>query len=144
MHHEILEPGRAVFRIGAVAELLGVHPRTLRLYEERGLITPERVRSQRRYSHNDIRWLGCLRGLIHEDGYSIDAITKLLEFVPCWELRKCPAEIRETCTAAINRRLPCWEIAARTCQRAEEMCSVCEVYIQANEAASAVADDPAE
>ena len=123
------DAARAVFRIGSVAELIGVHPRTLRLYEDRGLVTPSRTRGQRRYSQNDIGWLRCLRRLIHEEGYGLDAIAKLLEFAPCWELRDCPAEIRETCEAAHDRHLRCWQINQRVCSRGEGLCETCEVFI---------------
>ena len=36
------EPGRGVFMISVAAELAGMHPQTLRIYETRGLITPKR------------------------------------------------------------------------------------------------------
>lgn len=127
---ETQDAARAVFRIGAVAELLGVHPRTLRLYEERGLVEPGRKRGQRRYSQNDIRWLRCLRRLIHEEGYSLDAIVKLLDFAPCWELRDCPPNQREGCAAAQDRRLRCWQISERVCSHSQESCEHCEVYLR--------------
>ncbi|NSW55961.1 MAG: MerR family transcriptional regulator [Armatimonadetes bacterium] len=117
-------------RIGAVARLLGVHPRTLRLYEERGLVLPERVRGQRRYTAADVRWLNCVRSLIHEHGYSIDAIIKLLDFAPCWELKDCPEEVRISCQAATDRRLPCWQIARLTCRLGGKSCNDCPVFLR--------------
>lgn len=133
VREEGLDAGRAVFRIGAVAEILGVHPRTLRLYEERGLVKPARKRGQRRYSQNDILWLRCLRRLIHEEGYGLDAIVKLLEFAPCWELRDCPPEVRENCGALQDRRLRCWQISERVCPHGLGSCESCEVYIRDKE-----------
>ncbi len=127
---DIIDPSRPVFRIGAVAELLGVHPRTLRLYEEHGLLKTVRKRGQRRYSHNDIRWLRCLRRLIHEEGYSLEAISRLLDFAPCWELCNCPPEVRQNCEAAHDRRLRCWQIAQRTCKRGAGSCEECEVFLR--------------
>jgi len=120
-------------RIDAVARLLGVHPRTLRLYEERGLVLPERVRGQRRYTSADVRWLKCVRSLIHERGYGIDAIIKLLDFTPCWELKDCPEEVRTNCQAATDRRLPCWQIARLTCRRGGKSCDDCPVFLRAEE-----------
>jgi len=125
---DICESTRAVFRIGTVADLLGVHPRTLRLYEERGLVEPVRRRGQRLYSQNDVRWLRCLRRLIHEEGYGLDAIIKLLDFAPCWELRDCAPEVRSRCEAFRDRRLRCWQIAQRTCPRSGDSCEECDVY----------------
>ena len=122
------DDARPVFRIGDVAELLGVHPRTLRLYEERSLVTPARRRGQRRYSHNDVRWLRCLRRLVHEEGYGLDAISRLMDYAPCWELRNCPAEVRDSCPAARDRRLRCWQLCERACRTGDTSCEQCEIY----------------
>ena len=128
MVDEPVDASRAVFRIGAVAELLSVHPRTLRLYEERGLIVPARKRGQRCFSQNDIRWLRCLRRLVHEEGFSLEAVRRLLDFAPCWELRDCPQEVRDGCEAAQDRRLRCWQIRDRVCRDGDTSCERCEVY----------------
>src|SRR5436309_13210260 len=46
---------RAVYVISVAAELAGVHPQTLRIYERRGLLDPARtVGGSRRYSERDI------------------------------------------------------------------------------------------
>jgi MerR family transcriptional regulator/heat shock protein HspR len=131
----LLESDRPLLRIGEVAEMLHVHPRTLRLYEERGLVTPARKRGQRRYSRNDVVWLSCLRQLLHEDGYSLNAIARLLEFMPCWELRGCPREIYQPCTAARERRLECWEVVERVCRNGRGGCSQCPIAANMREEA---------
>ena len=49
------EPSGGFYLIGIVAELAGVHPQTLRLYERRGLISPRRSAGKtRRYSDADL------------------------------------------------------------------------------------------
>ena len=48
---------RPVYPIGIVAEMLGVHPRTLRTYEQEGLIRPSRRGGKRFYSEIDLRWV---------------------------------------------------------------------------------------
>lgn len=49
------EPGRGLFSIAVAAELTGLHPQTLRLYEREGLIDPARSAGGiRRYSPDDI------------------------------------------------------------------------------------------
>jgi MerR family transcriptional regulator, heat shock protein HspR len=46
---------RAVFVISVAAELAGVHPQTLRIYERKGLVRPKRtLKNSRRYSQRDI------------------------------------------------------------------------------------------
>jgi len=119
---------RPVLRIGAVAELLEVHPRTLRLYEERGLIKPMRSRGQRKYTPTDVRWLRCLRAMVHEDGYSLPGISKLLDLAPCWDIKNCPPEVRDACEAKVDARLPCWTVMKGRCTRGAQSCQDCEVY----------------
>src|SRR5919108_5634653 len=49
------EQGRAVYVISVAAELAGVHPQTLRIYERKGLVDPARTGGgSRRYSERDI------------------------------------------------------------------------------------------
>ncbi|MBD3239906.1 MAG: MerR family DNA-binding transcriptional regulator, partial [Chitinivibrionales bacterium] len=48
-----IDPSKPYFTIGAVAEILGIKPRMLRVYEERGILTPSRTEGNRRlYSLN--------------------------------------------------------------------------------------------
>jgi MerR family transcriptional regulator/heat shock protein HspR len=95
-----------VYPIGVAARLLNVHPRTLRIYEDEGLIKPERRGERRLYSQNDITWIGCLRSLIHEQGISIPGIKKLLQFASCHEITDCPQEKYCACDAVVDRALP--------------------------------------
>src|SRR5665647_1887499 len=49
---------RALFMISVAAELAGMHPQTLRLYERRGLVRPQRTaKNTRRYSQRDVERL---------------------------------------------------------------------------------------
>ena len=118
---------RPVYPIGIVAEMLGVHPRTLRTYEQEGLIRPSRRGGKRFYSAIDLRWLKCLRKLLSDDGLNIAGIRKLLTLAPCWSIRNCSEQERKTCPAVLDIPLPCWEIKDR-CGNREGSCSDCEVY----------------
>lgn len=95
-----------VYSIGVAAQILGVHPRTLRIYEEEGLVKPARKGNRRFFSPNDITWIGCIRTMIHEEGISIPGIKKLLRYAPCWEITDCPKEVCESCTASIDVAIP--------------------------------------
>jgi MerR family transcriptional regulator/heat shock protein HspR len=58
---------RAVYIISVAAELAGVHPQTLRIYERKGLVRPHRTSGNtRRYSEADIGRLRRIQGLTHE------------------------------------------------------------------------------
>jgi MerR family transcriptional regulator/heat shock protein HspR len=95
-----------IYPISVAAKLLDVHPRTLRIYEDEGLIKPERQGERRLYSQNDITWVGCLRSLIHDEGISIPGIKKLLQYASCYEIANCPKEKYCTCDAVVDRAMP--------------------------------------
>jgi DNA-binding transcriptional MerR regulator len=120
---------KAVYPIGIVAELLSIHPRTLRIYEREGLIKPARRSGKRYFSNNDIQWLKCLRKLIHEDGLNIAGIKKLLTLASCWEIRRCSEEERKNCPAMLDFPVPCWELKPKACLDKELDCRNCDVYL---------------
>lgn len=100
-----MKENKALFTIGMAAEILEIHPRTLRNYEDAGLITPTRKGSWRYYTLRDIQWIECLREMIHEHGVSIKGIKKLLKFTPCWNIIDCPFEKRKRCSAFFSNTL---------------------------------------
>ena len=124
---------KALYPIGIVAELLNIHPRTLRIYEREGLIKPARRSGKRFFSNNDLKWLRCLRKLIHEDGLNIAGIKKLLTLATCWEIRQCAEEERKSCPAMLDFPVPCWELKPKACLNKELECSTCEVYLTKKE-----------
>ncbi len=121
---------KALYPIGIVAELLNIHPRTLRIYEKEGLIRPARRGGKRFYSNNDLQWLKCLRKLLTDDGLNIAGIKKLLTIAPCWNIRGCGEEIRKQCPAILNFPVPCWDLVPRICKESGRNCSECEVYLK--------------
>jgi MerR family transcriptional regulator, heat shock protein HspR len=69
----------AVFLIGIAAELAGMHPQTLRVYERRGLITPRRTaRNTRLYSEADVTLLRRIQEL-SEEGLNLTGIERVLK-----------------------------------------------------------------
>lgn len=120
-----------LYPIGIVAELIGTTDQTLRLYEKHGLIKPARRNKNRFYSENNIKWLKCLRELIHNKKISIEGIKKLLEYAPCWELTECSEERKNKCSAYIDKTKPCWELNKRICNKDNKgkLCEDCVVYL---------------
>jgi len=103
---EPLKKDLPIYPIGVAAKLLDVHPRTLRIYEDAGLLKPARSGNRRLYSTNDITWVGCLRKMIHTDGISIPGIKKLLRYATCYEISDCSKEIHCTCDAVVDKAVP--------------------------------------
>ncbi len=70
---------RAVYVISVAAELAGVHPQTLRIYERKGLLEPARTGGgSRRYSDEDIRLLQRIQDLT-EAGLNLAGVKRVLE-----------------------------------------------------------------
>ena len=75
MEHEL----HAVYVISVAAELAGVHPQTLRIYERRGLLQPGRTTGgNRRYSNADIQRLLRISELA-DVGMNLEGIRQVLE-----------------------------------------------------------------
>lgn len=100
-----LADDKPMFTIGMVAEMLHVHPRTVRNYEANGLVKPVRKGSWRYYTMRDVQWIECLREMIHTHGVSINAVKKLLKYTPCWNIIDCPFEKRQRCSAFFSNSL---------------------------------------
>jgi MerR family transcriptional regulator/heat shock protein HspR len=69
---------RAVYVISVAAELAGVHPQTLRMYERRGLVDPSRTGGgNRRYSQHDIERLRHI-GDLTASGLNLEGVRRVL------------------------------------------------------------------
>ncbi len=92
---------RAVYVISVAAELAGVHPQTLRVYERRGLVDPSRTGGgNRRYSQRDIEQLRRIQDLTTA-GLNLEGVRRVLELEAevarlRSELDRIRAEARET------------------------------------------------
>jgi MerR family transcriptional regulator, heat shock protein HspR len=70
---------RAVFVISVAAELAGMHPQTLRIYERKGLIDPYRTPGgTRRYSQDDIERLSLIQELT-EQGLNLEGVRRVMD-----------------------------------------------------------------
>ncbi len=70
---------RAVYVISVAAELAGMHPQTLRIYERKGLLDPARTTGgSRRYSEHDIAQLRRIQDLTNA-GVNLEGVRRILE-----------------------------------------------------------------
>ena len=75
----MVDRNRAVYVISVAAELAGVHPQTLRIYERKGLVDPARTAGgSRRYSDADIALLRRIQELTNE-GLNLAGVQRVLE-----------------------------------------------------------------
>jgi MerR family transcriptional regulator, heat shock protein HspR len=92
------QPGRGLFSISVAAELTGLHPQTLRIYEREGLLDPARSPGgTRRYSTDDIGRLQQIMALT-SDGLNLAGVRRVLELQE--ETRRLQTEIDRLQAAA--------------------------------------------
>ncbi len=99
---------RAVYIISVAAELAGVHPQTLRMYERKGLLQPKRTSGNtRRYSEHDIERIRAIQELTQLGGISLAGVKLFIE------MREALEEMQRR-TAELER-----ELGRRLAERAE-------------------------
>ena len=95
------DPGRGLFSISVAAELAGLHPQTLRIYEREGLVDPARTAGgTHRYSQADIARLQEIC-VLTGDGLNLAGIRRVLHLQA--ETRRLQAEIDQLRQDAARR-----------------------------------------
>src|ERR1700693_2589051 len=73
------ETERPRYMISVAAELVGMHPQTLRIYEQRGLVRPQRTAGNTRlYSDSDVERLRLIQQLTSEVGLNLAGVERVL------------------------------------------------------------------
>lgn len=73
---------RPIFTLSVAAEIIGVHPRTLMIYEKEGLLTPSRTRTnRRRFTREDIHKLQFIRHLTNAKGINLAGVKAINEII---------------------------------------------------------------
>ncbi len=100
-----IDETRGVFMISVAAELAEMHPQTLRMYEARGLITPQRsAKNTRLYSQRDVERLRRIQQMTSEKGLNLAGVETVLALEKTVErMRADLARMRER-AAEMERR----------------------------------------
>ena len=124
-------PSTRLLSIGEAAAVLGVSVPTLRLYEREGLLLPlRRPSGHRLFTEADLERVRCIRDTIRRDKVSIAGMRRMLALIPCWSVKRCPAEERDACPAFTGADRPCWSLPGKPAACAEEECRACSVYAE--------------
>ena len=130
MDRRALEDWRPLYTIATAAELLELHPRTLRLYEQAGLIKPARKNNRRFYSNSDLEWLRIVRHMIHDEGLNQQGLHRMLAMVTYRQVVDGEPPHGNTCRARASRIDPCWD--STSSQDGESgLCHSCHIYLAA-------------
>ena len=101
-----VEPTRGVYMISVAAELASMHPQTLRIYESRGLITPQRSpKGTRLYSQEDVDRLRRIQELTSELGMNLAGVERVFELEQELERMRRRMERLEREAEATRRKL---------------------------------------
>ena len=113
---DLFEDDQGVFMISVAAELAGMHPQTLRVYEARGLIKPRRSPKQTRlYSQRDVERLRRIHELTTQVGMNLAGVERVLALEELME--------------AMQRQLERWSSGPRRCSaRCEQIDQVHRSY----------------
>jgi MerR family transcriptional regulator/heat shock protein HspR len=100
------EPRRGVYMISVAAELAGMHPQTLRIYEARGLISPQRSpKNTRLYSQEDVERLRRIQQLTSELGMNLAGVERVFELEAEMERMRKRIERLERAAAAVEQTI---------------------------------------
>ncbi len=98
-----------MYTISIVAQLLGVHQETLRIWERNSLISPQRKNNQRLYSNNDLKKLKFIRKLLDKGGLNLAGVRQLIDFYPCWWKENCRGGKEKKQGTYVNTAKACWK-----------------------------------
>jgi MerR family transcriptional regulator/heat shock protein HspR len=120
----VTSPG--LYNIGIVAELFGIHPETLRVWDRQGLVTPKRRRGFRCYSDPDLQRLIFVKHLLDDEGFNLAGARAYLKLYPCWANDDCvPCH-----KSAHKNGKPCWMRPNTFCGLADEEATLCGACAQ--------------
>ncbi len=98
-----LATDRGVFMISVAAELAEMHPQTLRMYEARGLISPQRSpKGTRLYSQEDVDRLRRIQQMTSEFGLNLAGVERVMELELKLERAQARVEALERRSAALR------------------------------------------
>jgi MerR family transcriptional regulator/heat shock protein HspR len=94
------DANRAVYVISVAAELTGMHPQTLRIYERKGLLDPSRTSGgSRRFSESDLARLRHIQALT-STGLNLEGVRRVLQLET--EIRQLEAELNDVKAQALS------------------------------------------
>ncbi len=130
----IHDEDKPMYTIGVVADLMDVHPETLRIWERNELVKPARRNNQRLYSNNDLKRLKFIQYLIEENGLNLAGVKHVIQFYPCWYTIHCsggqPGEIN-----CEHRLRACWKEEGTYCldvRDKADLCTSCAIKREKN------------
>jgi len=146
LHHKTeirkTSQGAREYSIGAVSRVLDLSQKTIRDYEKMGMLRPKREprTNNRIYSDFEIEQIRQISRLIHNEGFTLPCIQRLLQLAPCWSIFDC--EVKEKCPAYENAPMPCYKTRKKRETLCNGACEQCAVYINRSSKKEKVLEGP--
>src|SRR5674476_1440644 len=129
MENNIVESTTPVYTLSTTSVLSGIPVHSIRQYIDKVLSIPFKKESSRNlFSQVDILRLKFIHKLLDEDGLNIAGIRTMLALIPCWAIRRCSSDERETCQAYTSVAYPCWKASDKGTLCKNTNCRECDVY----------------
>jgi DNA-binding transcriptional MerR regulator len=130
------------YSIGEVSKQVDLSQKTIRDYEKMGLIKPRRnlKTNNRIYSNFEIGQIRQISRLIHNEGFTLPCIRRLLQLAPCWNIFDC--EVKERCPAYEYSNKPCYEVRKIRGTLCGGVCQHCSIYINRSSKKQKVLEGP--
>lgn len=91
-----------LYTIGIAAKLVGVCAATLRIWECKGIVCPNRIGKNRYYTDAEIQRLKYVKFLVRERKLNLEGVKALLDQHFCWDVKNCSIEDRHKCSVYIE------------------------------------------
>ena len=126
---KIVDITSPIFTLGIASKLSDTPTHSIRQYIDKGLLLPFNTNTGRHlFSQVDIARLKCIKTHLNGEGLNIAGIKAIYSLIPCWAIKKCSMEERESCDAYLSAGTPCWEASHKSILCMNQDCRECEVY----------------
>ena len=146
MHRKKIKNGvkreSSEYFISAVSIEVDLSQKTIREYEKMGLVKPRREprTNNRIYSDFDIAQIRQISHLIHNEGFTLPCLRRLVQLAPCWNVFDCDA--KKECSAYSAPYKPCYETRKTVETRCDDSCDHCVIYVNRSKNNAKVLESP--
>ena len=130
------------YSISTVSREVDLSQKTIRQYEKMGLVKPRREprTNNRIFSDFDIAQILQISHLIHNEGFTLPCLKRLVQLAPCWNVFNCDA--KEDCSAYEVPYKPCYETRQTVETRCDDSCDHCVIYVNRSKNRAKVLERP--
>lgn len=130
------------YSISVVSREVDLSQKTIREYEKMGLVKPRREprTNNRIYSDFDIAQIRQISHLIHNEGFTLPCLRRLVQLAPCWNVFDCDA--KEDCSAYKAPYKPCYETRQTVETHCDDSCDHCVIYVNRSKEHTKVLESP--